>query len=249
MFKPYHQRAENINLLYLEDNLKLEDEEDMPNLEFDHEASKCSKFISDIQQNSKLSQLQREELLCKYSNIFSNNPGCTDLAEHDIELKSDRPIVANLYLPGKDARPYIDYRRLNKVTRTQYFPLPNIEELIEKVSATKYISVLDLTRGYWQIPLSPRAQSYAAFVTTFGTFTPLRLPFGLKNAPYYFSRLMASLLRNSEDYAVPYLDDVAVFSQSWEDHLGHLEDILDRLGSVKLRIKLSKCQFAQSYVK
>ncbi|GBL95635.1 Retrovirus-related Pol polyprotein from transposon 412 [Araneus ventricosus] len=234
MLKPYHQRAENINLLYLEDNLKLEDEEDMPNLELDHDASEWSKFISDIKQNSKLSQLQRvklEELLCKYSNTFSNNPGRTDLAEHDIELESDRPIVAKPYrmsprqtgilktevkkmielkivepgesdftsplilveVPGKDARPCIDYRRLNKVTRAQYFPLPNIEELIEKVSAAKYISVLDLTRGYWQIPLSPRVQRYAAFVTTFGTFRPLRLPFGLKNAPYYFSRLMANL--------------------------------------------------------
>ncbi|GBL81315.1 hypothetical protein AVEN_250119-1, partial [Araneus ventricosus] len=100
MLKPYHQRAENINLLYLEDNLKLEDEEDMPNLELDHDASEWSNFISDIKQNSKLSQLQRvelEELLCKYRNTFSNNPGCTDLAEHDIELESDRPIVAKPY--------------------------------------------------------------------------------------------------------------------------------------------------------
>ncbi|GBM39216.1 Retrovirus-related Pol polyprotein from transposon 17.6 [Araneus ventricosus] len=135
------------------------------------------------------------------------------------------------------------------MTRTQYFPLPNIEELIEKVSAAKYISALDLTRGYWQIPLSPRAQRYAPFVTTFGTFRPLRSLFGLKNAPYYFSRLIASLLRNCEDYAIPYLDDVAIFSQSWEDHLRHLEDILDRLRSAKLHIKLSKCQFAQAYVK
>ncbi|GBN40537.1 Retrovirus-related Pol polyprotein from transposon 17.6 [Araneus ventricosus] len=60
---------------------------------------------------------------------------------------------------------------------------------------------------------------------------------------------MASLLRNCEDYAVPYLDDVAIFSQSWEDQLKHLEDILDRLSSAKLHIKLSKCQFVQAYVK
>ncbi|GBN31284.1 Retrovirus-related Pol polyprotein from transposon 17.6 [Araneus ventricosus] len=177
-------------------------------------------------------------------------------ANRMIELKIVEPGESDFMSPlilvevsGKDARLCIDYRRLNKVTRTQYFPLPNIEELIGRVSAAKYISVLDLTRGYWQIPLSPRAQRYAAFVTTFGTFRPLRLPFGLKNAPYYFSRLMASLLRNCEDYAVPYLDDVAIFSQSWKDHLRHLEDILDRLSSAKLHIKLSKWQFAQAYVK
>ncbi|GFW40266.1 retrovirus-related Pol polyprotein from transposon 17.6 [Trichonephila clavipes] len=151
--------------------------------------------------------------------------------------------------PGKEARPCIDYKRLNIVTRKQFFPLPNIEELLEKVSAAKYISILDLTRGYWQISLSPRAQRYAAFVTTFGTFKPLRLPFGQKNASYYFSRLTTNLLRNCEDYAVPYLDDVAIFSLAWRDHLKHLKDVFDHLRSTKLHIKPSKCQFSQAYVK
>ncbi|GFX28120.1 retrovirus-related Pol polyprotein from transposon 17.6 [Trichonephila clavipes] len=148
----------------------------------------------------------------------------------------------------KEARPCIDYRRWNEVTRTQFFPLPYIEELIEKVSVAKYVSILDLTRGYWQIPLSPRAQRYAAFVTTFGTFKPLRLLFGLKNAPYYFTRLMRNLLR-SEDYAVPNLDDVAIFSLTWDDHLKHLKAVFNRLRSAKLHIKPSKFQFSQAYVK
>ncbi|GFW03201.1 retrovirus-related Pol polyprotein from transposon 17.6 [Trichonephila clavipes] len=173
-----------------------------------------------------------------------------------LELKIIEPGESDFTSPlilveaqGKEARPCIDYRRLNKVTRTQFFPLPNIEELLEKVSAAKYISILNLTRGYWQIPLSPRAQRYASFVTTFGTFKPLRLPFGLKNAPYYFSRLMANLLRNCEDFAVPCLDDIAIFSLAWDDHLKHLKDVFDHLRSAKLHIKPSKCQFAQAYVK
>ncbi|GFV97202.1 retrovirus-related Pol polyprotein from transposon 17.6 [Trichonephila clavipes] len=325
MLKPYHQREENINLLCI-NHLKHDEEEDIPSLELESERSGWSKIISDVQLNSKLSQIQQgqlKELLYKYSNLFSNIPGCTDLAEHDIELESERAIVAKpyrmsprqieilksevnkmlelkiiepgesdftspltlqldrtdfsallerlrkwtarIFLPSrgrypvrglilveaqrKEARPCIDYRRLNKVTRTQFFPLPNIEELLEKVSAAKYISILDLTRGYWQIPLSPRAQRYASFVTTFGTFKPLRLPFGLKNAPYYFSRLMVNLLRNCEDFAVPYLDDVAIFSLAWDDHLKHLKDVFDRLRSAKLHIKPSKCHFAQAYVK
>ncbi|GFX61377.1 hypothetical protein TNCV_4894211 [Trichonephila clavipes] len=266
------------------------DEGDLPSLKLENDRSGWSKIISDVQLNSKLSQIQRgqlKELLYEYSNLFSNIPGCTDLAEHDIELESKRVIVSKTYrmsprqieilksevnkmlelkiiesgesdftsplilveAQGKEERPCIDYRRLNKITRTQFFPLPNIEELLEKVSAAKYISVLDLTRGYWQIPLSPRAQRYASFVTTFGTFKPLRLPFGLKNAPYYFSRLMANLLRNCEDFPVPYLDDVAIFSLAWDDHLKHLKDVFDYLRSAKLHIKPSKCQFAQAYVK
>ncbi|KAG8192403.1 hypothetical protein JTE90_017938 [Oedothorax gibbosus] len=88
--------------------------------------------------------------------------------------------------PGKDPRPCIDYRNLNKIIKTKFFPLPNIEERIEIVSSAQYITVLDLGKGYWQIPLTERSQRLAAFVTNFGTYKPLRMPFGLKNAPYEF---------------------------------------------------------------
>ncbi|GFY20268.1 hypothetical protein TNCV_209001 [Trichonephila clavipes] len=253
MLKSYHQREENINLLCV-NPLKHDEEEDIPSLELENERSGWSKIISDVQLNSKLSQIQRgqlKELLYEYSNLFSNILGCTDLAEHDIELESERAIVAKPYrmsprqieilksevnkklelkiiepgesdftsplilveAQGKEARPCIDYRRLDKVTRTQFFPLLNIEELLEKVSAAKYISILDFTRGYWQIPLSPRAQ------------------------------------RNCEDFAVPYLDDIAIFSLAWDDHLQHVKDVFDHLRSAKIHMKPSKCQFAQAYVK
>ncbi|GFW78412.1 hypothetical protein TNCV_1379581 [Trichonephila clavipes] len=132
-----------------------------------------------------------------------------------LELKIIEPGESDFTSPlilveahGKEARPCIDYRRLNKVTWTQFFPLPNIEELLEKVSAAKYISILDLTRGYWQIPLSAK----------------VRIVF-------------------------PYLDDIAIFSLAWDDHLKHLKDVFDRLRSAKLHIKPSKCHFAQAYVK
>ncbi|GFV87549.1 hypothetical protein TNCV_3281871 [Trichonephila clavipes] len=240
MLKPYHQREENINLLCV-NPLKHDEEKEIPSLELENERT-----------------VQRK-LLYEHSNLFSNIPGCTDLAEHDIKLESERAIVAKPYLmsprqieilksevnkmlelkiiepgesdftsplilveaQGKEARPCIDYRRLNKVTRTQFFPLPNIEELLEKVSAAKYISILYLTPGYWQIPLSSLAQS----------------------------RLMANLLINCEDFAVLYLDDIAIFSLAWDDHLKHPKEVFDRLRSAKLHIKPSKCQFAQAYVK
>ncbi|GFV02295.1 retrovirus-related Pol polyprotein from transposon 412 [Trichonephila clavipes] len=197
----------------------------MPSFELENEMSGWSKIINDVQLKIQ-NYLEFNEDSSKnfYMNIviFSNTLGCTDLAEYDIELESERAIFAKPYRmsprqfeilksevnsnmlelkiiePGesnfssplvtvealrKEARPCIDYRRLNKVTRAQFLPLPNIEELIEKVSTAKYISILDLILGYWQIPLSPRAQRYAAFVTTFKSSKPLRLPFGLKNAP------------------------------------------------------------------
>ncbi|GFW77095.1 retrovirus-related Pol polyprotein from transposon 17.6 [Trichonephila clavipes] len=75
--------------------------------------------------------------------------------------------------PGRDPRPCIDYRKLNEVIRTQFYPLPNIEHRIETVAAAKYITLLDLTKCYWQIPLTPKAQRLAAFTTSFGTYRPL----------------------------------------------------------------------------
>ncbi|GFU66168.1 retrovirus-related Pol polyprotein from transposon 17.6 [Trichonephila clavipes] len=150
---------------------------------------------------------------------------------------------------GKEPRPCIDYRKLNGIIRTEYFPLPNIEERVEKVSAAKFITVLDLSKGYWQILLSKTAQRYAAFCTSFGTYRPLRMSFGLKNAPYFFSKLMAELLNGLEDFVVPYLDDIAIFSDTSESHIKHMETVLQRIKRAKLTIKPSKCKFAQQNVK
>ncbi|GFX69143.1 hypothetical protein TNCV_3563191 [Trichonephila clavipes] len=146
---------------------------------------------------------------------------------------------------GKEPRPCIDYRKLNGIIRTEYFPLPNIEERVEKVSAAKFITVFDLSKGYWQIPLSKTAQRYAAFCTSFGTYRPLKMSFGLKNAPYFFSKLMAELLNGLEDFVVPCLDDIAIFSDTWEPHIKPMETVLQRIKRAKLTIKPSKCKFAQ----
>ncbi|GFX30857.1 retrovirus-related Pol polyprotein from transposon 17.6 [Trichonephila clavipes] len=106
-----------------------------------------------------------------------------------------------------------------------------------------------LSKGYWQIPLSKTAQRYAAFCTSFGTYRPLRMSFGLKNAPYFFSKLKSELLNGLEDFVVPYLDDITIFSDTWESHLKHVETVLQRIKKVKLTIKPSKCKFAQQNVK
>ncbi|GFT57827.1 retrovirus-related Pol polyprotein from transposon 297 [Trichonephila clavipes] len=113
--------------------------------------------------------------------------------------------------PNKDPRPCVDYRRLNEITRAEFFPLPNMEEIVEKVSAAPYVTVMDLSKGYFQIPLTPRAQRYAAFATPFGTYIPKKMMFGLVCAPYYFCKLMAQVLEGLEQFALPYIDDIAIF--------------------------------------
>ncbi|GFX97735.1 retrovirus-related Pol polyprotein from transposon 297 [Trichonephila clavipes] len=266
MLKPYYKRPEHVNVIINDEtkNSLADQELEIPYLEnnsliYDFEdviqASELNKHLHDKQMD------RLRELLNKYSKCFSNNPGLTNLVEHEIQLVSDQPVRTKPYrmshrqneilkneinrmlklgiievgesdymspmilveIAGKEPRPCIDYRKLNGIIRTEYFPLPNIEERVEKVSAANFITVFDLSKGYWQIPLSKTAQRYAAFCTSFGTYRPLRMSFGLKNAPYFFSKLMAELLNGLEDFVVPYLDDIAIFSDTWESHIKHME--------------------------
>ncbi|GFW60919.1 retrovirus-related Pol polyprotein from transposon 297 [Trichonephila clavipes] len=150
--------------------------------------------------------------------------------------------------PNKDPRPCVDYRRLNEITRAEFFPLPNMEEIVEKVNAAPYVTVMDLSKGYFQIPLTPRAQRYAAFVTPFGTYILKKMMFKLVCAPYYFCKLMAQVLEGLEQFALPYIDDIAIFSQGWKDHVKHIDIVLGRLRKAGLKVKPSKCKFAQEEV-
>lgn len=90
--------------------------------------------------------------------------------------------------PDKDPRPCIHYRKLNAITKA-FFPLPNIEERVAKVAAVKYITALDLTKEYWQIPMTRNTQKLTAFVASFGSFLPLSMPFGLFNPHIGFLNL------------------------------------------------------------
>lgn len=151
-------------------------------------------------------------------------------------------------VPGKDPRPCVDYRKLNAITRDQTYPIPNIEERVERVSKAKFISTLDLVRGYWQVPLTERASRYAAFVSPLGTFRPRMLSFGLKNAPFCFSNLMDRVLNGLGDFALPYLDDIAIFSDTWDDHIRHLRVVLERLRDAGLTVRPEKCQIGKAEV-
>ncbi|GFX61128.1 retrovirus-related Pol polyprotein from transposon 17.6 [Trichonephila clavipes] len=121
---------------------------------------------------------------------------------------------------------------------------------IIEVGESDYMSPMILVEGYWQIQLSKTAQRDAAFCTSFGTYRPLRMSFGLKNAPYFFSKLMAELFNGLEDFVVPYLDDIAIFSDIWESHIKHMETVLQRIKRAKLTIKPSKCLagYYQKYI-
>ncbi len=138
----------------------------------------------------------------------------------------------------------VDYRRLNAITPVDAYPMPRTDELIDKLGKAKYITTLDLARGYWQVPMSKQDRVKTAFTTPKGLYQFKVMPFGLSGAPATFQRMMDKLIRGIEDYTAAYIDDIVIFSDtSWEEHLEHVKEMLRRLRSSNLTAKPSKCQF------
>ena len=104
----------------------------------------------------------------------------------------------------------VDYRRLNSLSRVDAYPMPQVDDLIDRLGNAKFISTLDLSRGYWQVPVSEDARAKTAFTTPYGLFQFRVMPFGLQGAPATFQRMMDILLGDVGDYAAAYLDDVVI---------------------------------------
>lgn len=147
----------------------------------------------------------------------------------------------------------VDYRGLNATTKADTFPLPRIDDLLDQLGGARHFSTLDLTSGFWQIPMEPRAREKTAFVTPHGLYEFLVMPFGLTNAPAVFQRLMQKVLEglnpeHGKQFVVAYLDDILVFSDTLQDHLVHLRKVIDRLKSANLKLKPAKCLFTPKEV-
>ena len=138
----------------------------------------------------------------------------------------------------------IDYRQLNSVTQDDKYQMPRVEEMVERLGKAKYISKLDLAKGYYQVPVEPDDQSKTAFLTPMGKFQFKRMPFGLKGAPSTFQRMMDTLLAPCHQFAGAYIDDITVHSNSWMEHLDHLREVLQLLREANLTAKPKKCSLA-----
>ncbi|XP_075771602.1 uncharacterized protein LOC142823854 [Pelodiscus sinensis] len=122
----------------------------------------------------------------------------------------------------------IDFRKVNAISRFDAYPMPRVDELLERLGQAVYISTLDLSKGYWQIPLDPQAQEKTAFSTPFGLFQFRTMPFGLHGAAATFQRVMDRVLAPYAEFTAAYIDDIVIYSRTWEEHLGHLRTMPPR---------------------
>ncbi|MGH3053837.1 MAG: reverse transcriptase domain-containing protein, partial [Gaiellaceae bacterium] len=139
-----------------------------------------------------------------------------------------------------------DYRALNRITRRDQYPIPRMDDLFDRLHGAQFFSKLDLASGYHQVRVAEEDIPKTAFRTRYGLFEFLVLPFGLCNAPATFMRLMNHTFSDYLDkFVLIYLDDLLVFSRTFDEHLHHLDAVLSRLEAQSLYLKASKCEFAR----
>jgi hypothetical protein len=142
-----------------------------------------------------------------------------------------------------------DFRSLNAKTIRDAHPLPRIQDSLDSLNGSKFFSSLDLKSAYNQIPVHEDDIHKTAFTTPIGLHEHLRMPFGLKNAPACFQRLMNTVFSKELFDILCYLDDILVYSGSMVDHLERLRIVFERLSTHNLKLELKKCCFFKTSVK
>ena len=142
--------------------------------------------------------------------------------------------------PDGSVRFCINYKKLNKVTVFDGEPMPAPDDVYIELRGKKYRTKMDLTKGYWQIGVHPESIEKTAFTTPDGVYEFLRLPFGLKNSAATFNRVMRRVLGKMQGVGC-FVDDIIVFTDTWEEHLKILREVFSRLRAAGLTVKPSKC--------
>ena len=240
----------------------------------------------DVKISTDLNEDQQREvrqLLEEYSDVLTDIPGKTNLAECNIELTDDIPFRVKAYpvpyalkkamdkevsemmkadiiessvseyasspvvvrKPDGSVRYCIDFRKLNAKTVFDAEPVPNQEVILNRMGGDNFISRLDLTKGFWQVPIKEEDRKYTAFSTDQGLMQFKYMPFGLVNALAIFCRMVRKLLYDV-NYVDAYVDDIVPHTATWDDHMHTLREVLQKLRQHGLTAKPSKCEIGHA---
>ena len=156
-----------------------------------------------------------------------------------------------LLVPKHDGnwRMVVDYKKLNSITIKDSHPLPKMEQAIQTLGGGfKFFSKLDMKSGFWQIPIEEEDRHKTAFITSDGLYEWNVLAQGLKNSPPSFQRVMADILSPCRQFALVYVDDIVVYSCSFEEHLKHIHKVLSVLSQHNFQLNPSKCSIFRQQI-
>lgn len=191
----------------------------------------------------RLSAVEKEEVEKQMSEWLADGiirPSCSDYAS---------PIVLVKKRDGK-TRICCDYRKINKKIVKDRFPLPLIEDVLDRLQGAKYFSTIDLKNGFFHVGVDEESVKFTSFVTPSGQFEFLRCPFGLCNSPAVFQRFITHIFRDLSlaNIALYYMDDIIILSSTEEEGVKNLRKVLELASSFGLEIKKEKCQFLRKRV-
>lgn len=176
-----------------------------------------------------------------------------EMERNGIVIKSRSPWAFPVVMVRKgdgSLRFCVDYRRLNDITVKDAYPLPRIDDTLQRLQGAKVFTTIDLASGYWQIPMDEEARKKSAFTTPFGTFEWTVMPFGLTNAPAEFQRAMNETLGDLVfRCCLVYIDDIIIYSKSFGEHEEDVGLVLEALKEFNWKLKLQKCHFFEKTVR
>ncbi|MBW0540155.1 hypothetical protein O181_079870 [Austropuccinia psidii MF-1] len=162
---------------------------------------------------------------------------------HNEEVEVTKPVIIALH--NDKSRMVGYFRALNTYTVPDRYPIPRIQETLTQLSKAKYITSIDALKGFHQIFLMPKAKKLLRIITYCGIYEYFRIPFGIKNEPSHYQRMMNTIFPTelSEGWVIFYIDDIIVCSDSWSLHLERLDRFLNKVSEVNMKISLKKCNF------